>query len=174
MLVAAVVVSVTFVVLFGEIIPQALCMRFPLRLSASFAWLVWLIIVPLLPIAYVIAAILDYLLGEEHGRGYNRQGLFQVIRTHDVEHGGPLSADERDIIEGALELQEKTAGSILVPLDSTFMISYHARLDDATMRKILDSGRSRIPVFKGRRENIVGIILVKQLIRVHTLPSPPR
>ena len=79
--VAAVVVSVTFVVLFGEIIPQALCMRYPLRLSASFAWLVWLIIIPLLPIAYTIAAILDWLLGKERQNGYNRQGLFRGCKN---------------------------------------------------------------------------------------------
>ena len=171
--VAAVVVSVTFVVLFGEIIPQALCMRYPLRLSASFAWLVWLIIIPLLPIAYTIAAILDWLLGKERQNGYNRQGLFEVVRTHDVEHGGPLTADERDIIEGTLELADKTSESILIPNSSVFKVSFDARLDDALMREILDSGRSRVPVYKDNEDNIIGLLLVKQLIRLHTLPNAP-
>ena len=98
--------------------------------------------------------------------------FFEVVRTHDVEHGGPLTADERDIIEGTLELADKTSESILIPNSSVFKVSFDARLDDALMREILDSGRSRVPVYKDNEDNIIGLLLVKQLIRLHTPHRP--
>ena len=171
---AAVVISVTLVVLFGEIIPQALCLRFPLRLSAGFAWLVWALVVPLLPIAYGISSMLDALLGADaHEKPYNRQGLWELVRTHDEEHGGPLSADERDIISGALGLKETAAKSVVTSIDSVFALSEGAVLDDSTMRAILDSGKSRVPVFSATRANIIGMLLVKHLARVAMSSNGP-
>lgn len=61
---------------------------------------------------------------------------------------------------------DKTLKTILKPLDEVFMISYDAELDKPLLQTILKKGYSRIPVFKGERNNILGMIMVKNLLEV--------
>jgi metal transporter CNNM len=64
----AVVLSVTFVLIFGEIIPSAvLTGPSSLCISAGLSWFVWLIIVVLFPLSWPISKLLDVCMGEEHG-----------------------------------------------------------------------------------------------------------
>ena len=64
----AVVLSVTFVLIFGEIIPSAvLTGPNSLCISAGLSWFVWLIIVLLFPLSWPISKMLDLCMGEEHG-----------------------------------------------------------------------------------------------------------
>lgn len=57
--------------------------------------------------------------------------------------------DETNVIRGALDLTSKTASRAMTPLDKAFMLSTAEVLSEATLRAILDSGHSRIPVYKG-------------------------
>eukprot|EP00126_Sphaerothecum_destruens_P005384 Sdes_comp18732_c0_seq1m9079 len=74
--VAAVLISVTLVLFFGEIIPQAVCTRFGLAIGAHLSLFVRLIMCILYPIAKPVSMILDYLLGHDSGTFYRRAGEF--------------------------------------------------------------------------------------------------
>jgi len=63
----ALVASTALIVIFGEIVPQAICSRHGIKAGAYLAWLLWLTIVVTFIFAYPIAAILDKVLGEEVG-----------------------------------------------------------------------------------------------------------
>ncbi|KAG8100878.1 hypothetical protein GUJ93_ZPchr1356g33721, partial [Zizania palustris] len=55
--VVAVILSVTFVLAFGEVIPQAICTRYGLAVGANFVWLVRILMVICYPIAYPIGKV---------------------------------------------------------------------------------------------------------------------
>ena len=63
--VVAILLSVTLVLFFGEVIPQALCKAYGLQIGASTACFVKALMSLLYPIVWPIAKILDYLFGEE-------------------------------------------------------------------------------------------------------------
>ena len=65
--VIAVVTSTALIVVFGEIVPQAICSRHGVKAGAYLSWLLWITIVVTFIFAYPIAAILDKVLGEEVG-----------------------------------------------------------------------------------------------------------
>lgn len=159
---AAVVISVSLVVLFSEIIPQALCLKFPKELTGFFSYLMWILVVVLLPITYVVSSLLDLLLGSDHEPTYTRKGLRDIVSTHKK-----LNEEERDIITGTLELREKRACDVLTPMESVFKLGSNVELTDTVLRNILQSGRSRIPVFRGPETggDIIGLILTKHLLR---------
>jgi len=75
--VAAIGISVTAVLLFGEIIPQALCKRFGLAIGANLHLIVRFLILILFPISYPIAKILDRVLGESHLSRFKRTGFIK-------------------------------------------------------------------------------------------------
>ena len=171
---AAVALSMSVVLLFGEVIPQAVCSRYGLAVGAQAAWLVRVLMVVSYPIAAPLAAVLDRTLGGgDHANGgggssalFRRAQLKALVDVHaeDEGLGGNLTVDEVAVIRGALDLSAKTAKCCLTPIERVFALPTDARLDGATLRAIVASGHSRVPVHSpGDKEAIVGVILVKEL-----------
>lgn len=182
----AIILSVTFVLFFGEIIPSAIFTGpGQLKIAARFAPVVKFFIAILFPIAFPISWLLDKCLGEDHGSRYKHAELKALVSlqqgaVEDLEHAGGLnrshnknqhgighsglSTDEVTIIHGALAMKKLTVGDVMIPLNEVFMLGMDAMLDADTMASIIASGHSRIPVFDAHPHNIRGILLVKRLI----------
>ncbi|XP_022999808.1 DUF21 domain-containing protein At4g14240-like [Cucurbita maxima] len=163
----AIILSVTFVLSFGEVIPQAICTRYGLAVGANFVCLVRILMVICYPIAYPIGKILDCLLGHNEAL-FRRAQLKALVSIHSLEagKGGELTHDETTIISGALDLTEKTAEEAMTPIESTFSLDVNSKLDWEAMGKILARGHSRVPVYSGNPKNVIGLLLVKSLLTV--------
>ncbi|XP_047315172.1 DUF21 domain-containing protein At2g14520-like [Impatiens glandulifera] len=171
----AILISVTLILLFGEIIPQSVCSRHGLAIGASVAPVVRILVWICSPVAYPISKLLDYLLGHEHKALFRRAELKTLVNLHGNEagKGGELTRDETTIIAGALELSEKTASDAMTPISETFGIDINAKLDRASMTLILEKGHSRVPVYYEQPTNIIGLILVKNLLTIHSEDEVP-
>ncbi|KAG4924705.1 hypothetical protein JHK87_050245 [Glycine soja] len=81
--------------------------------------------------------------------------------------GGELTHDETTIIAGALELSEKTSSDAMTPITDIFSIDINAKLDSKDlMNLILEKGHSRVPVYYEQPTNIIGLVLVKNLLTI--------
>ncbi|KAH7566736.1 hypothetical protein JRO89_XS08G0225200 [Xanthoceras sorbifolium] len=165
----AILISVTLILLFGEIIPQAVCSRYGLAIGATVAPFVRILVWMCFPIAYPISKLLDFLLGEGNEAVFRRAELKTLVDFHGNEagKGGELTRDETTIIAGALELTEKTARDAMTPIANTFAIDINAKLDRNLMKLILAKGHSRVPVYYQQPTNIIGLILVKNLLTIN-------
>ncbi|KAB2605275.1 DUF21 domain-containing protein [Pyrus ussuriensis x Pyrus communis] len=172
--VVAVVLSVTFVLLFGEVIPQSICSRYGLSVGANFVWLVRILMVICYPIAYPIAKVLDKVLGHSDDL-FRRAQLKALVSIHGQEagKGGELTHDETTIISGALDLTEKTAEEAMTPIESTFSLDVNSNFDWEAIGKILARGHSRVPVYYENPKNIIGLLLVKSLLTVRAEAEIP-
>ncbi|XP_070052048.1 DUF21 domain-containing protein At2g14520-like isoform X4 [Nicotiana tomentosiformis] len=157
----AILLSVTLILLFGEIIPQSLCTRYGLAIGATVAPIVRVLIWFWFPVAYPISKILDYLLGKGHKALFRRAELRTLVDMHGNKagKGGELSLHETTIIAGALELTEKTARDAMTPISETFAIDVNANLDRDLVNLILEKGHSRVPVYYEHPTNIIGLVL---------------
>ncbi|RYR46760.1 hypothetical protein Ahy_A07g032569 isoform B [Arachis hypogaea] len=126
----AIILSVTFVLFFGEVIPQAICSRYGLAVGANLAWLVRILMLICYPVAYPVGKVLDYLLGHNEAL-FRRAQLKALVSIHSQEagKGGELTHDETTIISGALDLTEKTAEEAMTPIESTFSLDVNSKLD---------------------------------------------
>ncbi|KAM1021523.1 hypothetical protein ACFX15_041840 [Malus domestica] len=165
---AAIVISVTLILVFGEILPQAVCTRFGLTVGAAMAPFVRVLLVLFLPISYPISKVLDYMLGKGHSALLRRAELKTFVDFHGNEagKGGDLTHDETTIIAGALELTEKTAKDAMTPISNAFSLDLDAPLTLDTLNAIMAMGHSRVPVYAGKPGNIIGLVLVKNLLMV--------
>ncbi|KAB1214259.1 hypothetical protein CJ030_MR5G023172 [Morella rubra] len=170
----AIILSVTFVLAFGEVIPQAICTRYGLAVGANFVWLVRILMIICYPIAYPIGKVLDWVLGHNEVL-FRRAQLKVLVSIHSKEagKGGELTHDETTIISGALDLTEKTAEEAMTPIESTFSLDVNSKLDWEAMGKILARGHSRVPVYSGNPRNVIGLLLVKSLLTVRPETETP-
>ncbi|XP_019851308.1 PREDICTED: DUF21 domain-containing protein At4g14230-like [Amphimedon queenslandica] len=169
--IVAILISVTAVLVFGEIVPQALCTRFGLAIGYYCAPLVYFLMAAFFILAFPISKVLDLILGKDHSTFFRRAELKELVQMHgsseetdSKENEEPLSHDEILIVKGALDMRDKTVKDAMTPLESVFMLHVDDKIGQANMEKIIATGHSRIPIYKDGRTDIVGLILVKKLI----------
>ncbi|KAL6003703.1 DUF21 domain-containing protein [Asimina triloba] len=127
----AILLSVTLILAFGEIIPQAVCTRYGLKVGAKLAGVVRILLVVFFPLSYPISKLLDSLLGKGHVALMRRAELKTLVDMHGNEagKGGELTHDETTIITGALDLTQKTAKDAMTPISETFSLDINSKLD---------------------------------------------
>ncbi|KAI5948699.1 MAM3 [Candida theae] len=161
----AVVTSTVSIVIFGEIIPQSICVRYGLQVGALFSPFVLCLMYLMYPVAYPCALLLDHILGEDHGTVYKKSGLKTLVTLHKTMGVERLNQDEVTIISAVLDLKEKSVSSIMTPMDRVYTMSADTILDEKTVEEIFNAGFSRIPIhLPGEPDNFVGMFLVRVLI----------
>jgi metal transporter CNNM len=163
----AVLSSTVLIVIFGEVVPQSICVRYGLPIGAWMAPMVLGLMWIMSPVAWPTAKLLDYLLGEDHGTTYKKAGLKSLVTLHQsLGHADErLNEDEVTIISAVLDLKAKPVGSIMTPMKDVFTMPSDTVLDEKMMENILSAGYSRIPIHTPDNKNdFVGMLLVKMLI----------
>ncbi|KAK4989719.1 cell agglutination protein Mam3 [Elasticomyces elasticus] len=163
----AVLSSTVLIVIFGEIAPQSVCVRYGLPIGATFGPLVLGLMWLLAPVAWPTAKLLDWILGEDHGQVYKKAGLKTLVTLHQSmgTASDRLNEDEVTIISGVLDLKNKPVGDIMTPMNDVFTMSADTVLDEKMMDTILSQGYSRIPIYApDNPRNFIGMLLVKILI----------
>lgn len=161
----AVVASTALIVIFGEIIPQSICVRYGLEVGSYCSPFVLLLMYLMYPIAYPIAVLLDNILGEDHGTVYKKSGLKTLVTLHRTMGVERLNQDEVTIISAVLDLKEKSVSTIMTPMDRVFTMSAETILDEKTVEDIFNAGFSRIPIhLPNEPNNFIGMLLVRVLI----------
>ncbi|MBW6440998.1 hemolysin family protein [Patescibacteria group bacterium] len=158
------IIATLLIVIFGEIIPQAIFSRHALKFGAKFAWLVKLFIFIFYPITMPIVYALNRGLGEEIPTIYSKGELMRIIEDHEGSTESDIDIDEEKIIKGALSYSSKTVDDILTPRTEIFALSVEQKLNKNKVDLICKKGHSRIPVYEKDLDNIVGILYAKDLL----------
>lgn len=165
--VAAVVGSTVLIVIFGEVLPQSICVRYGLQIGGYMSKPVLMLMWAMFPIAWPTAKLLDWLLGEDHGTVYKKSGLKTLVTLHQSlgEASERLNEDEVTIISAVLDLKRKPVEEVMTPMDDVLILSEDTILDENITTQVSEAGFSRIPIHKaGNRNDFVGMLLVKMLI----------
>ncbi|KAE9051585.1 hypothetical protein PR001_g1312 [Phytophthora rubi] len=158
------IASTLLILIFGEIVPQALCSRYALVIGGKVVPFVRVLIALFYVFAKPVSMALDATLGEDIGTVFTRRQLAEIIDIHEKQQ--MIDKDEGSIIRGAMTFGNKTARSIMTPVDRVFMTPISAMLDRVLIHSILASGFSRVLVHGDSVNDIIGTIHVKDLIFV--------
>jgi len=92
----------------------------------------------------------------------DRDAIITVLDTaHDREL---LDSESYKMIKGALAFSEQTVGNIMVPRSRMDMLDIGQPLSDL-LAKVIDTSHSRFPVYEGEKDNVIGLLLAKDLLR---------
>lgn len=154
------------IVIFGEIMPQALFSKNPLAWSSRFAPLLQLMTVITYVVSKPLQLLLDELFPREHPHLQTRHELGLMIAEHLDTDESELDEDEVEIIRGALQLSEKRVRDIMTDIRHTYWLTRDTVLDDAKIDEIKAQGYSRIPVFNQELTKCYGLLLMKSLVDI--------
>merc|ERR1719234_783046 len=161
----AVIASTLGIVVFGEIIPQAICSRHGLAVGAKTILLTKFFMLVTAPLSFPISKILDCILGTEIGTVYNKQRLMELLKVTEQYNG--LEKDEINIVTGALVLKQKSVKDVMTYIEDCYMLPIESTLDFETISEIKEQGYSRIPVYQGGdRKKVVYLLFAKDLLFV--------
>lgn len=104
------------------------------------------------------------------GEPRSREELLQELR--EAASAGLIPSDALAMIEGAIEVSELKAEDVMVPRAQIVSIPVNASLEDI-LEIVLESGHSRFPVHGEDRDDILGVLLAKDLLRCFRRNAPP-
>ncbi len=159
--------STLLIVIFGEVIPQALFVKHALSFCAWFSPLLRLMIFCTYPISKPLALLLDTLLGPEMLHLQSRHELGLVFGEHASSDESELDESELEIMLGALSLSEKRVIDIMTPIRKVYWLPPDAVIDGLLLEDIKAHGRSRIPVIDKDRSKVYGVLMMKDLVDVN-------
>ncbi|MGY1520736.1 HlyC/CorC family transporter [Luteimonas sp. A482] len=104
------------------------------------------------------------------GEPSTREDLVELLR--DTHSDGLIEADTLRMMEGALAVSDMTVGDVMVPRAQMVALSAEAKFLDL-MRQVVESGHSRFPVHGEDKDEILGILLAKDLLRCAVADNGP-
>jgi len=166
---AATVVMTLMVLIFAEVLPKTYAITDPERAATAAAPLVSLVIRVLAPAVAAVRAIVRVVLRLFGTRIEAGEAMLsvreEIAGALQIGHAeGAVQKEDRDRLLGALDLGERTVEEVMLHRSKIEMIDADAA-PEAILSQALDSPHTRLPVYRGEVENIVGVIHAKDLLR---------
>ena len=93
-----------------------------------------------------------------------------VAAMAEAEDDDVINADTRVLLERVLRMAEMTAGDVMVPTRRMDLLDIESPIDEQILQ-VIRTAHSRFPVFQGERDNIIGVLLAKDLLKLSRSPS---
>ncbi len=162
----AIVASTLLLVVFSELLPQAIFTRNALNYMYRLSPLIKIMIFFTYPISKPLQLILDRWFGPESNKLHSRHELGMIINEHKIGNASELDDDEIEIIRGALQLSEKQVIDIMTPIDKVFWLKQTDYIDHESIDLIKTASFSRIPIFSKSLRECFGVLLMKDLVDI--------
>jgi CBS domain containing-hemolysin-like protein len=165
--VGTIVLSI-IVLIFCEIAPKSLALRFNERVALALAGPVQFLTRLLRPLVGGLSA-LSRLIVRAATRGHSVRGPFVTeeelkLLLYVGEQEGIVEQEEREMIHGILEMTDKTVREVMVPRVDVVAAESTDSIADV-IKVIIEYGYSRIPIYEDNIDNIVGVVYAKDLLR---------
>ncbi|MEL6952068.1 MAG: HlyC/CorC family transporter [Pseudomonadota bacterium] len=166
---AATLVMTTLVLIFAEVLPKTYAINDPERAASRVALPIKLIIAALAPLVALVRVIVRGVL---RIFGLRIDPGAQMLSVHEEIAGalsighseGVVEKEQRDRLMGALDLHERVVEEIMLHRSGIEMIDADAAPHEI-LSQALQSSHTRLPVFRGEKENLIGVVHAKDLLR---------
>jgi magnesium and cobalt transporter len=95
----------------------------------------------------------------------------ELIETlAEAEGNQIINTESRLMIEGVIRMADMTAGDVMLAAPRMDLLNIEDPVDQL-LHLVIDTGHSRFPVYEGARDNIIGILLAKDLLKLQRAPE---
>lgn len=170
-------IAAPLLILLGEITPKVIALRHRRKVSQLIAIPLngWALLVA--PFRWILTAISDTvirILGADAGELVSVVGEQQVRRLVDEgAETGAIGETEQEIIHRVFEFTNLPVSELMTRKEDIVRLALNTSID-RILKTVQETGFSRIPVYRGRPDRIVGILVTKDLLRFKGREPSPR
>lgn len=154
--------------IFGELLPKKIALAFPEKIAMGVSRTINFVRILTIPVVKILSGtcnLIVRLIGLNKFLVEEKVSEEEIISV--VEEGvedGTLDVEKQKMIESVLKFNDLTATDIMTPRIKVFMIDIEEPLSEY-LNDIFEQKFTRIPVYKGTRDNIIGWIHVRDLMQ---------
>jgi putative hemolysin len=164
----AVVAMTVMILIFGEISPKSLAMKKAGAFALFAAPILRTLMIVLTPVRVILGAIADYTVeGSRKILGDSRvaYGARELATAVELGHRDGLFGEfEKEVLTNLFLFSEITAREVQTPRHEVFALDVGTPLNEA-IAQIKERGFSRVPLYAGTSDSIVGVLFAKDLLR---------
>ena len=154
------------ILIFAEVLPKTYAINKANRAAIFVAPLIRFLVVVFSPITNAIQLIVKFILNpfrvpSSVDAKEKKQELLGTIDLHASDQN--KDSQEKEMLKSILELENVEVGEIMVHRKEIFMINCNLSAEKI-MKKVIESPYTRIPLWKNKQENIIGVLHVKNIL----------
>ena len=162
----ATVIMTVLVVIFGETIPKICAKKNATRLAEAFAWPVRFLIIILTPLVKLVVLLINLitlpLKGEQESEEEAVEELQSIIETAEDEE--VLDEEQSELIQAAIDFSEISVSEVMTARVDVQAIDIDDDWDNI-LSLVSDDPFSRLPVYEGSIDNIIGILYINHFLK---------
>jgi putative hemolysin len=160
----AIVATTIILLLFGEVTPKSVGVRYPEHISRLVAWPIHVFAYAVTPLRWTLRKLVDAAMGEHVERPISLVTAHEIKTLVEIsEDEGIIDQEERNLIQRVFEFGGHRVSQIMTPRTDIFALEVSEPLTTA-LPKIKDYRFSRIPIYEGSIDQIIGILYAKDLL----------
>ena len=161
------IVTTVVVYLFAEMLPKSLAKARAEEIALLFSGCMVVLVKLLTPVTAIfsgISGVLSRFFADDSGSTVTEEDLISIIDT--LEDEGVLEPEQMELVNSAMEFRDKRAKDIMIPIE--FVEAVPSTIPTAELVRIATTlSYSRLPVYEGSKDNIVGILPVNLFLSSH-------
>nr|MDQ6907805.1 hemolysin family protein [Chloroflexota bacterium] len=162
-------VAVVVMLVFGRAVPRSLALRLPDEAALACARVARIAVVVFAPITAIINGIATFIIGllrvpfpSQNTALATEEELIQLVREEAGDNR--IEAEEVNLVNSIFRFTDTTVRDVMAPRVDMVGVPRRATVRDA-VDVALEAGHSRLPVFDGSLDRIVGVVYAKDLLR---------
>lgn len=164
-------VATILVLTFGEIMPKSLAKEHSEKLVLTIPPLLKAIVFVLYPLSSLFGWLRGLMRkgdGPDKAPSITEQELLFMLETIEDD---VLEEQEKDLVQSALKFDETTVQEVLTPRVNVFALDIDEDQEEI-LQSVMGEGYSRIPVFEGTIDNIVGVVQSREILEAAVQGKP--
>ena len=158
------IITSLIVYLFAEMLPKSFAKARSEEIALFFAPLMVLLIKVLTPVSAIfsgISLVLSRFISPDNSKTVTEEELINIIET--IEDEGVLEPEKQALVNSAMEFRNKVAEDIMISMSELVSVSSSMPIKQLA-ELVKASPYSRIPIYEGSKDNIVGILSVNKFL----------
>lgn len=160
-LLASVIMTIV-VYFFAETLPKQIAAKIPNKVASAFVYplvFFYFLFWPLMMVFKGLDVLISKIFKSKEEPSFTEEDLLSVIEQN--EDAGALEKNESEIIQNSIDWGDMKVKEVLTPKYRLHAIDTKGLTTDKLLEDICDTTYSRIPLYYGKKDNIIGVLMVK-------------
>ena len=166
-LISSIVISLLIYIL-GDALPKTIARSIPDTISKAFVYPIYWLMIILFPISFVfekLAKFIEKIFRVKDESTFDEEDFENVVENASDE--GIIEEEQGDIIQSALDFADTNVKEVLTPRGKVFALNIRGLDKEKLHQIILKTDYSRIPIYDGSFDNMIGVLHIKTYISAY-------